>query len=108
MVKPLEPFTFTLSLVHTRSKVTQKRNKTEQKSILGVGLLGPRGPLGVCTAVSPSVRNKNFNQWKSTINHYIISQTYQIIYFLKAPDPHNPLTLRDDKDNDKYAHKYTN
>ena len=27
---------------------------------------------------------------------------------LKAHDPHNPLTHRDDKDNDKYTHKYTN
>ena len=33
-----------------------------------------------------------------TINH---------IYFLKAHDPNNPLTLIDDKDNDKYTHKYT-
>ena len=31
-----------------------------------------------------------------------------MLYFLKAHDPHNPLTLQDDKDNDKYTHKYTN
>ena len=31
----------------------------------------------------------------------------EIIYFLKAHDPHNLLTLRDDKDNEKYTHKYT-
>ena len=29
-------------------------------------MLDPRGPLGVQLSVRPSVRNKNFNQWKST------------------------------------------
>ena len=28
----------------------------------------------------------------------------EIIYFLKAHDPHNLLTLQDDKDNNKYTH----
>ena len=40
-------------------------------AVFGV-FLGPRGPLGVQPSVRPSVRAKNFNQWKFTINHYII------------------------------------
>ena len=62
-------------------------------------ILGPRGPLRVPMI---SVRKVFFfNQW---FCYKSLHQTYQIIYFLKAHDPHNPLTHRDDKDSDKYTH----
>ena len=73
--------------------------------------LGPRGPLRVPLmsarlSVRPSVRPQQTFQLME-IHYKSLHQTYQIIYFLKAHDPHNPLTLRDDKYNDKYTHKYT-
>ena len=58
----------------------------------------------------PSAARKVFFSTNGfTINHYItMSDLSDHIFFLKAHDPFNPLTHRDDKDNDKYTHKYTN
>ena len=57
--------------------------------------------------VRPSATKISFNG-NPLIIITLSCQTYQIIDFLKAVDPHNPLTFQDDKDNDKYIHKYTN
>ena len=77
--------------------------------LVSLSFLGPWWPLRVPRS---SVRLSVCPQQKFQITeiHYksLHYHVRPIKSFLKANDPHNPLTLRDDKDNDKYKHKYTN
>ena len=73
-------------------------------------LLGPRGPLGVQPSVRPSVfrtHQKYFNQWKFTINHYIIMSDLSSHIFSESSWPQqstdDPRWQRNTQ-----IHKYTN